>query len=218
MQIRIPISHHAPLSLLSSIDDREFANLSDIFCNVSGDISTSSLLTALTEQLSTREDAESLLDALVSVALFGQRNGRTKERRVSQVANSDSLELEPHQRELLAARLLTLLATPVLTLLSRAESLKLESNSAYCTSRILTDLRPIFDIEDVSEPAAASIIHTLRIEVHVDSRIESMSIAIDAKGLSEIAEAIERASRKAEALEEVARKSHLRLVSLEAAY
>ena len=180
-----------------------------------GDLSTSTVVSQLSESFESGTEAESILDALIGASLFGYSTDIGLDDAAKEIAESDFLELGSSEREVLGTRLAELFRTPVLELFAKAVSLRAEDERSYCKSRILTDLRPIFSDDESAEPMAALIRHTLKFDVHTDGDIKSISISIDTRGLSELVTAIARAAQKAASLAEIARDSNLQLIDFE---
>lgn len=75
------------------------------------------------------------------------------------------------------------------------------------SSRIFTDLRPVFD-DDLDGPLVASLItHTLKLGINRDGRHEDLYLALDADDLNRLQEAITRALAKAKTLARAVRES-----------
>lgn len=215
--LRVPPSHRRPLVRLASMDDADYDRVKACFLRVEGDLSTSAVVSQLGATFESSGEAESVLDALIGASLFGHSTDPGLESAATEIVESDNLKLEPGQRELLGARLTELFQSPVLELFAKAVSLRAEDERSYCASRILTDLRPIFSQEESTEPLAALIQHTLKFDVHINGRVESILISIDSRGLTELATAIARAARKAVSMAGIARSANLQLVEFEEA-
>ena len=180
-----------------------------------GDLSTSTIVSQLSEIFASGAEAESTLDALIGASLFAYSTDVGLEDAAKELTDSEILELGASERELLRSRFVELFRTPVLELFAKAVSLRAEEERSYCKSRILTDLRPIFSGDDSAEPIAALIKHTLKFDVHEDGDIRSISISIDTRGLSELVTAIARAAQKATSLAAIAHSSNLQLIDFE---
>ena len=212
--IRIPIRHRGPLALVASMSPEQFEALEDCFRPLAGDLSTSHVVNNITAAVDMDEPVL-LLHALVGAWGYGQDTDLTQEDAARQVASSEFLEIDEPDRSVLTARLTALFHQPVLDLLAHAASIRSEDEYSYCTSRILSDLRPMFSKDEDVTPIAALIRHSLKFDVHVNSRIESVTIALNSSALGEITSNIERAMRKAESLREVAHKAGVRIVDSE---
>lgn len=213
-RIRIPPSHRASIERLAQLNDERYEALAGCFEVSDADLSTTDLEARVAAALGDDQDATSIFDALIGASLFGRRAHKSPERVAQEVSTSELLELERDERRTLEDRLVSIFSRPGFVLIALASSLRAEDEFSYCTSRIVSDLRPIFTPSDETEPIAALIQHSLKFEVHIDGRIQSILIAIDSRGLDELADNIRRAARKADGLRRIAHESDLPVIDL----
>ena len=213
--IRIPVRHRGPLALVASMSRERFEALEDCFTPLEGDLSTSRVVSDIAPVVEDLDEPVLLLHALIGAWAYGQDTDLTQEDAAREVASSELLEIGESERSVLTARLTALFHHPALDLLAHAASIRAEDEYSYCTSRILSDLRPLFSRDEDVVPIAALIRHSLKFDVHVNGRIESVTIALNNRALNEIASDIERALRKAESLREVAHKAGVKIVESE---
>lgn len=194
-----------------------FGALQSCLGSVEGDLSN-----ALVEQdiaaIPLIDEPGPILDALIGACAYGRGKDLTPEDAGKKIAESDTLELDDQARSALADRLSSLFQSPVLGLLAHAASLLAEDEYSYCTSRILSDLRPMFGADEDVAPSSALIRHTLKFEVHIDGRLESVVISVGDRALKELAAGVERAQKKAESLRDLAHSAGLRLIELKEAH
>ena len=83
----------------------------------------------------------------------------------------------------------------------------LDDANVFCTSRTLSELRPVFN-EDTLEPQAAVILHQLKLTYHSGPRgvREEIFVAMDRAQLEELKRVVERALSKHQKLVELAQK------------
>lgn len=75
-----------------------------------------------------------------------------------------------------------------------------DNDKTFLTSRIITDVRPVFD-DSIKKPLLASlIIHTIRLTFRQNGRQEEIFLSVDADDLREIQTCIQRALEKEESL------------------
>lgn len=213
--IRIPVRHRGPLALVASMSRERFEALEDCFRPLEGDLSTSRVVSDITPVAEDLDEPVLMLHALIGAWAYGQDSDLTQESAAREVASSELLEISESERNVLAARLAALFHYPALDLLAHAASLRAEDEYSYCTSRILSDLRPMFSRDEDVVPIAALIRHSLKFDVHVNGRLESVTVALNDRALNAIATDIERALRKAESLREVAHKAGIKVVDSE---
>lgn len=79
----------------------------------------------------------------------------------------------------------------------KAWTLISDHDKLYLSSRIFTDIRPVFE-DDVAEPMLASLVmHSLKITLRVNGKSESIYIAVDNQDLMELKNTVDRAIKKA---------------------
>lgn len=75
-----------------------------------------------------------------------------------------------------------------------------ESDRLYIRSKIVTDVRPVFD-EDLGNPiAAAVVLHTLKLSVRKNGVNENIYVTLDSMDLLDLKGLVERAIKKAEVI------------------
>lgn len=213
-RIRIPASQIGPLERLAAMSDERYAELEAYFGPIEGDLTRQAVADRVAAVIDNAGEAEALLDAVLGACAFGRGAGLKQESAATEIAGSDLLELDDAEQKTLAARLEALFRSPTLELLAHAVSLRAEDEFTYCTSRILSDLRPIFGRDEEPTSTAALIRHTLKFDVHINGRLESVLISVDDRALQEIAAGVERAIRKSETLVKIAHDAGLRVVDL----
>lgn len=92
---------------------------------------------------------------------------------------------------------------------SKAAEVMNEHQRIYCSARILTDLRPVFREEVAPGPAAAVIVHNLRINFHKPQEIEQFFVSMSSSDLKELRGIIDRALKKEASLKKVAELAKL---------
>ena len=71
-----------------------------------------------------------------------------------------------------------------------------DHEQVYVRSRVLTDIRPIFD-EDATAPLLGSlVINTLKLTIRTDGHISGLCVALDIEDLKELRGVIDRAILK----------------------
>lgn len=94
----------------------------------------------------------------------------------------------------------------------KAAELKTELEKSFCRARVLTDLRPVFKT-DVSElPTSMVILHTLQIGYHDGMGDHNeFYVTLDDSDIEALRDALERASKKAGTLRQLAEKTDITL-------
>src|SRR5262249_11812011 len=83
---------------------------------------------------------------------------------------------------------------------AKALSVMLDHARVFGNARILTDFRPVFRSNPNKPPAAAVIVHTLKIEYREDHEMKEFFVALDSLDIARLEELIKRAKLKEVAL------------------
>lgn len=107
-------------------------------------------------------------------------------------------------REPFQARLVELLGVDSLSVVARAGGLFFENEHSLRQTRIVTDIRPVFEQDHrQAPPRGAVIVHTLRISYWADNEAKDFFVALDANDVRELLEQLEWANTKAESLKSI---------------
>jgi hypothetical protein len=100
-----------------------------------------------------------------------------------------------------------LLSAESIILAAKAIDLSFDVERFCVASRIITDIRPVFDAER-SEIIGSTIRHTLRLEyTGIDGTVTSVSVGLDADDIAHLKDACEEATLKVEAAKRLLEKS-----------
>lgn len=101
-------------------------------------------------------------------------------------------------------RLIRILDFEPLRIQAKAVLLRLEHERRFCSSRIMTDARPVFGDDPEAPPVGMLITHTLKITFHSDEGAEhkEVYVTLRSKDLDELREAVTRAESKEKSLRE----------------
>ena len=119
------------------------------------------------------------------------------------------LHLEASAQAQFKKNLTILLAVKNLIVASKAIYLRRDYEHTYCRTRILTDIRPIFEEDRTLPPVNALIVHTLQLVYHEGSGTKEIHIALDVENLSSLKVQIERAEEKTKSLKTLLAKVKL---------
>jgi hypothetical protein len=202
--IRIPEDQRkilAKLALLSAPQVDELATVAE-------GIVAATTLKELTEQLPSTlvtlgpEDVKGFLETLYSMhvarAYFDSSVNEFLKEIVSALGK-EGAALTPEDRERLLVILTRLLGIDSLATSAKAHSLQREHPLVLHDTRILCDLRPVFD--SPSEfPVGLIVTYTLHVAFHKGGRHEDLYFALDAKDVAKLKVVSERAELKASSL------------------
>lgn len=98
---------------------------------------------------------------------------------------------------------------------AKISMLRTDHQRLFCSSRILTDIRPVFGDDPTKPPRAAAIVHSLRLTCHVGDTHEDIFVALDAEDLRLLRNHCDRAMKKELSLKEQVRRTEMRLLEVE---
>ncbi|MBU7581725.1 MAG: hypothetical protein KAF91_02220 [Nostoc sp. TH1S01] len=153
------------------------------------------------------EEVEDLIEALMS--LYNLRDYFDAPinkivKKISQAVQDDEelpnlTEEEKHEFE---KRLTTFLEfNGVLSVTSKAINVMRDHERLFTRSRVLTDMRPVFEPDINKGPAGIAIIHMLKIEYADLNGTHEFFVALDSIDLGQLREQLDRAERKAKSIE-----------------
>lgn len=88
--------------------------------------------------------------------------------------------------------------------------------NTYCSSRLITDIRPVFGQDTNECPPASMVVHTLRISSHQETQgTTDYYVSLDSQDLKELRRIIERALKKETTLKSVIKDTKMQYLDLE---
>jgi len=93
-----------------------------------------------------------------------------------------------------------LLAVDTVRIRSKAAYLRTDHARAFKSARVLTDLRPIFGLNESTTIEGAVVMHTLKLEYYQDDFARDFFVTLDDVDLETLRLAVVRAQNKAKAL------------------
>ena len=212
--MKVPERHRVGLEELSRLPDESIGPLVSALRELPlKPFSRARLLEVIKKSIADVEDVkvEELVDALGALYMVLASTELTASELVPDVVDALSVEtaLDPTQLDRLALRLLELLSIDRLGLIAKASSLLSDYEHDLCQARIFTDIRPVFGESVDESPAAAVIVHTLRIKYHRGGQIEDFYVSMDSADLGVLKDLIERAESKTEAMKAVLHKADI---------
>jgi hypothetical protein len=110
---------------------------------------------------------------------------------------------------LLRGKLEILLNIRILKLISKATIIQRDGERLYCESKILSDIRPVFDDDLSATPSGAVITHTLKITYHLGRDRQEFHVILNAEELEALHEVLARAQMKEKTLQEFMKNANL---------
>jgi hypothetical protein len=111
-------------------------------------------------------------------------------------SNYPELSIKDIEPYIIRSRFENLLDIENLKIISKAFRLQSDAERLYCSSKILSDLRPVFSEDPKIRPSGAVITHTLKIVHHLGKELEEFRVILDSHELELLKEVIIRAYEK----------------------
>ena len=180
------LSHDDAVDLLSALQD------------IPSTINSHAVAAAVAEKIDTlaASDVEEMVPALLHIHSIRDVSGLPVSdlaegiaRRMDE-APSEEIRSSPKAGEAFQARLAELLGIDSLRIIARAAGLLFEHEHSATQTRIVTDIRPIFEQENPqAPPVGAMVVHTLRISYLTDGEEKSFFVSLDATDAREFVRA-----------------------------
>jgi hypothetical protein len=167
-----------------------------------------------------REKATVAIKAVVGLAAFRAQSGESPEKVVSDVlaaaksADPDddkqdeewlSEEGEAHLRD----ALVKLLSTKQLDVAAKAVGVLNDNQRSFIVARVLSDIRPVFQDDVVKGPAAAVLVHSLKVEFLESGRPKEFFVTLDGQDLRSLLKIVQRALEKDHQLQKLLAKLNI---------
>lgn len=195
--IGVPLSFRAALATIARLESTQVAKIADSLKDQAIDGSMQRVTNAIQRAgVFDEANAESVAEALLSLAL--QRTFRQwKPERISKaVATSDDLDLNDSERKCLEKSLTLLLEPSALTVAAKTADLLTEYEHKFASSRIVTDIRPVWEDDVEARPSGAVLTGSLRIDFFGQREFRTMYFGVTAENLRELRDTADRALGK----------------------
>ncbi len=153
-----------------------------------------------------RGDVEDVFEAIMYLASFRAPEASIPDFVNNAVAEAQSLALSPEHALPLKARLHVLLRLESIRLRSKVLELSFEASQVFHSTRILTDLRPVFALDAGLDVKGLMVVHELKIEYFTGEGTKETYISMDDDDIAQLSQVLERAKKKAEVLRSFIRK------------
>jgi hypothetical protein len=150
----------------------------------------------------THEESREIVATLLSLYSARTRNDITVDSFVTDLlAAAKSLQAKEGQsQETLHKTLKDLLSVRPLSMISKARGIHTDHENTFCTVRIITDLRAVFDVDVKLKPVGFVIAHILNLGYHHAGKHTRLHIAMDKVDIDNLILALQRAKDKAATL------------------
>jgi hypothetical protein len=147
------------------------------------------------------EGGRALVSTLVTLDRLREERGETAEELADALSRSDGMPGGNDERAIIAERLARLLGIESLRLSAKAVDLLYSTERTYLSSRIVTELRPVFHNDPSEEPAAMVLAHRLELKcLSGGTGADEIQIGLDNEDLANLLRVVQRAEEKARTL------------------
>jgi hypothetical protein len=148
------------------------------------------------------DNGESVKSAAFSLLLSRARSRSPIDQFVTELGQTISSVpgFDPALVNRLKARATTILSIRALDLVAKAHDVLLEHANAFSTSRVISDVRPVFGEDVGAQPMGAVLVHMLSIVYRNAGKRENFVVALDEKDIDRLLEVLERAKIKQQTL------------------
>ncbi len=102
-----------------------------------------------------------------------------------------------------------------LSVASKAFNILLEHERVFLGSKILTDIRPIFNNRKIESPFGAVIVHMLKIGYREGSESKEFFVALDTSDINKLEEVLKRAKDKEKAIQPLLKRADVAYLDIE---
>lgn len=201
--ISVPDAYQSGVDALVHITDDQFSQLLSALKAAKPSLFSTGLASQVTPSINGLKSREvrRIVESLVAMYAVRIRLGISSSEFASGISAAiDDFEEASFSEEdklRLAERLTQLLEMEKsLGITSKANDVLTEHEHTFCSARVLTDIRPIFQSDLASPPSEAVVVHTLKIAYHQDREHKEFYVALDSDDIQMLKSAIERAELK----------------------
>ena len=204
IRIAIPERHEEGFQLFIALEDNQREELISIFENLPIGATPQKASNAISQKLDLSENSaiEMSLTLFSIFSAFDRLDFSVEElvgEFIKAIKESKTLK-ELEISENFENQLFRLIDISNLTLTSKAIDLLTERGRILLSTRIISDVRPVFSGKDDLEIVGNLIIHNLKVAYKDNSNLKELFLALDSKDLSELKEQIIRTEKKEEKL------------------
>jgi hypothetical protein len=156
------------------------------------------IIQTLLSLYSARIGMDMKVDAFVTELISAAKHVQSKETQPVEVAQKTL-------RDLLSVR--------PLSMISKARGIHVSYERTFCSARVITELRPVFDADVREDPAGFVMAHILRLGYHRSGKHADVHIAMDKIDIDSLILALQRAKEKAVTMKVVADKAGLPILA-----
>ncbi|WP_375501508.1 hypothetical protein [uncultured Nostoc sp.] len=207
-ELEIPEKYKPRFKQLVTVDVRTVDELIDALKQAPPSLLIEDLASIVASQVQalTLEEVEDLIEALISLYnfrdYFDVPTNKIVERISQAVQDDEDLpNLSGEEKQEFERRLAALLEfDSVLGVTSKAIDVMRDHERIFTRCRVLTDMRPIFEVDLEKGPAGIVIIHMLKIEYADSDGTHEFFVALDSIDLEQLCQQLDRAEKKGKSI------------------
>jgi hypothetical protein len=222
--IIVPERRLSSFLLLAKLSDESIADIFSVLANQPVQLLKPEFASSLAREIRSipLEDGSKVIDTLVTlypaILSLGTPLNVFIEDLVKSFSEqlSEKADFDPTLASNLSNALQKLLRIPSLSIGAKATDVLFQIERSYSGARVISDVRPVFDLE-TDEISAALVIHTLKLEYFSRDADNSREffISLDATDIDNLINTLTRAKRKAKKLRELLQSSSITYVDSE---
>lgn len=155
----------------------------------------------------------SVLETIYTLYLIRELSGvdhsRFLEDLIDGIRHSGDLRLTPKDLAKLQSILKRILSIDTLRMIAKAARLQRDGERLYCSSKILSDMRPVFGEDPTIRPIGSVLTHTLKVTYHEGRDHREFHVVLDSDDLEALGEVVQRARAKDKTLRELLKSMKL---------
>jgi hypothetical protein len=125
------------------------------------------------------------------------------------IRDSRDPRLTPKDLPKLQSVLERILSIDTLKMIAKAARLQHDGERLYCSSKILSDMRPVFGEDPSIRPVGSVLAHTLKLTYHEGGDHKEFHVVLDSDDLEVLGEVVQRAQAKDKTLRELLKSMKL---------
>jgi hypothetical protein len=146
------------------------------------------------------EKVKEIVGTLLSLYSVRTRMDITVESLAAELLSASKTGTDMPSSEVANKTLRDLLSVRPLSMIHKARVLHTDHENTFCSARILTDLRPVFDADVKQPPVGFVMAHILKLSYHHSGEHSNLHLAIDKKDVEDLIRVLQRATDKAATL------------------
>jgi len=222
MALHIPDEHRDPLVRLNNLSRASVDTIVAALKDCKPTFVVENLTKALVKRAKlSQDDARNLMWLLVSLYTVMDSSGYGVDAFLDELIQAAKSQIKDTKTpvlknwEPLRANLRRLLTLGTLGVSAKALGVMVDHAQVFRNARVISDLRPIFGSDPASKPEAATLVHTLKIDLRTKEAQRAFYVAMDSRDLQILRRAIDRALEKDKALRKVCSASNITFLDVE---